>query len=115
MIVDIWTVVWKEWQELLRAGGSMRSGLFRLLLLPVMLGIFLPLQARGTWVTEPTALLGYAWVPAFLVIGLVGDSFAGERERHTLETLLASRLPASGAPAAPLSNGGARRFPVLWQ
>jgi ABC-2 type transport system permease protein len=28
-----------------------------------------------------------------LVSGVVADSFAGERERHTLETLLASRLP----------------------
>jgi ABC-2 type transport system permease protein len=28
-----------------------------------------------------------------LVISVVADSFAGERERHTLETLLASRLP----------------------
>jgi len=29
----------------------------------------------------------------FLVTMVVADSFAGERERHTLETLLASRLP----------------------
>ena len=28
-----------------------------------------------------------------MVSSLVADSFAGERERHTLETLLASRLP----------------------
>jgi ABC-2 type transport system permease protein len=32
-------------------------------------------------------------VPMLIVVGLVADSFAGERERHTLETLLASRLP----------------------
>jgi len=29
----------------------------------------------------------------FVIISLVPDSFAGERERHTLETLLASRMP----------------------
>ena len=32
-------------------------------------------------------------VPAILVGLTVPDSFAGERERHTLQTLLASRLP----------------------
>lgn len=32
-------------------------------------------------------------MPLFLVNAVVADSFAGEREWHTLETLLASRLP----------------------
>jgi ABC-2 type transport system permease protein len=35
----------------------------------------------------------WGWVPLMLVGSAVADSFAGERERHTLETLLASRLP----------------------
>ncbi len=34
----------------------------------------------------------WAWVPLFLVTSVIADSFAGERERQTLETLLASRL-----------------------
>jgi len=34
----------------------------------------------------------WAWVPLFLVMGVIAYSFAGDRERHTLETLLASRL-----------------------
>ena len=93
MLADIWTVARKDWQEMLRAGGGARSGLLRLLAFPAILGIFLPLQAAGTWVTEPEALLSYGWLPAFLVMGVIADSFAGERERHTLETLLASRLP----------------------
>jgi ABC-2 type transport system permease protein len=39
-------------------------------------------------------LLAFAgWLPLLMVSSLVADSFAGERERHTLETLLASRLP----------------------
>lgn len=94
MLADVWTVARKDWQEMLRAGGGARSGLVRLLVFPAILGIFLPLQAAGdAWVTQPEALLGYAWLPAFLVMGVIADSFAGERERHTLETLLASRLP----------------------
>jgi ABC-2 type transport system permease protein len=33
------------------------------------------------------------WVPFFVIISFIGDAIAGERERHTLETLLASRMP----------------------
>jgi ABC-2 type transport system permease protein len=44
-------------------------------------------------VESPLSLLMWAWVPPFLVISVVADAFAGERERHTLETMLASRLP----------------------
>jgi ABC-2 type transport system permease protein len=32
-------------------------------------------------------------LPALFVLPIVADTFAGERERHTLETLLATRLP----------------------
>ena len=28
-----------------------------------------------------------------MIISFIGDAIAGERERHTLETLLASRMP----------------------
>ena len=34
-----------------------------------------------------------ACFPAILLLNYAADTFAGERERHTLETLLASRLP----------------------
>jgi ABC-2 type transport system permease protein len=34
----------------------------------------------------------WAWVPLFLVSSVIADSFAGERERKTLEALLATRL-----------------------
>ncbi len=92
MLADIWTVAWKDWQEMLRLGGSVRSGALRLLLLPAIMGIFVPLQTGGDWVARPEALLGNAYLPAFIALSIVADSFAGERERHTLETLLASRL-----------------------
>ena len=32
------------------------------------------------------------YLPFFFVINFIGDAIAGERERHTLETLLASRI-----------------------
>jgi ABC-2 type transport system permease protein len=34
----------------------------------------------------------WVWLPVFLVATMICESFAGERERKTLETLLASRL-----------------------
>ena len=90
MMTDIWTVMWKEWQELLQGGDRGRLGL--LLFLGVF-GVFMPLQMGRGWVKSPVMPLAAVWVSLFLVTTVVADSFAGERERHTLETLLASRLP----------------------
>ncbi len=93
MIADIWTIMWKEWKELLFSRGSGRSGVVRLAIMVAIFGIWLPLQTGRDWVTSPVSLVYWAWVPLFLVVGMVADAFAGERERHTLETLLASRMP----------------------
>ena len=90
MVGDIVTVVWKEWKQVLSWGGS-RGKMVPLLFVGV-LGVFLPLQMGRAWVESPMALVYWAWLPMFLVISMISDSFAGERERHTLETLLASRL-----------------------
>ena len=92
MIVDIWTLMWKEGRELLRQGGGTRRGWISLLIIVGVFGVFMPLQFGRAWVETPVLLIYWAWVPLFLVSGGVADSFAGERERHTLETLLASRL-----------------------
>ncbi len=93
MIRDIATVVWKELKELMWPGGTLRSGRLSLVVLLVVFGIFLPYQSGRDWVETPSTLFYWAWLPLMLVAGAVADSFAGERERHTLETLLASRLP----------------------
>lgn len=92
MMSDVLSVMWKDWKELLRQGGSMRRGLVSLALILGVFGIFMPLQFGRAWVETPAMLIYWAWVPLFMVGGSVADSFAGERERHTLETLLASRL-----------------------
>jgi ABC-2 type transport system permease protein len=81
--------MWKEWKEILRGGSRGKVGL---LLFVGIFGFFLPLQMGRAWVDSPMALIYWAWVPLFLVTSVVADSFAGERERKTLETLLASRL-----------------------
>jgi len=93
VIGDVLTVAWKEWRELLQVGGSMRGGRFSLVILLGVFGVFLPLQSGAEWVESPATVFYWGWVPLMLVGSAVADSFAGERERHTLETLLASRLP----------------------
>jgi len=89
-MADIGTIMWKEWKEILSWGGS--RGKVGLLVFVGVFGIFLPLQMGRAWVESPMVLAYWAWVPLFLVTSVIADSFAGERERHTLETLLASRL-----------------------
>ncbi len=56
------------------------------------MGILVPAQSGSTWTTSPSTPFLIAWVTLGLVVSMTADSFAGERERHTLETLLASRL-----------------------
>lgn len=97
MITDILTIVQKELKEIIlaRAGGRVNArggGWLNLLLIVGVFGIFLPWQNGPAWVESPGTLFLWAWVPLFLVSAVTADSFAGERERHTLETLLASRL-----------------------
>lgn len=90
MSTDIFTVMWKDLKEILLQGGG--RGKFGLLLYGAVFGIFLPLQTGIAWLQQPLLLVYWVWIPLFLVSAVIADSFAGERERHTLETLLASRL-----------------------
>jgi ABC-2 type transport system permease protein len=88
---DLLTVIWKEWKDLLWSGG--RYDLFRPLLVIVILGIVLPLAFEQRWIELDSAtVLIILYAPFMLIISYIGDAIAGERERHTLETLLASRI-----------------------
>ena len=93
MIADVWTIVWKDWKELILQRGGMRRGWLNILVMLAVFGIFLPLQTGRGWIESPLVLMSWAWVPIILVTSVIADSFAGERERHTLEALLATRMP----------------------
>lgn len=92
MMTDIRTVMWREWKELLATQVSLHGGLIFLIIILCVFGIIFPVQEGSAWVTSRLPLLDAAWLPFFFMNGIVVDSFAGERERKTLETLLASRL-----------------------
>lgn len=93
MLQDIATVMWKELKELVMQRGSFRGGITGMLIFVGVFGIVLPLEMGRGWIESPATLVYWAWVPLFVGVSIVADAFAGERERHTLETLLASRLP----------------------
>lgn len=92
MIADAWTVMWKEWKELFAQRFRLSGGTLSLLIFVGVLGVLLPLQMGRDWVEDPRALVFLVYVPLLMVTSVIADSFAGERERQTLETLLASRL-----------------------
>jgi len=91
---DAATVIWKEWRELTSPASSGINPKVAMSVVAVMLAIVGGIAAMlGPWlIASPLPpLLGF--IPTLIILGAVCDSFAGERERHTLETLLASRLP----------------------
>jgi ABC-2 type transport system permease protein len=88
---DIGTIMWKEWREI-QAGIRSGSGI-RLLLIVGIISILIPLRLGSSWGTSPLPIFfdGF-YIPFAVMITAAANAFAGERERHTLETLLASRL-----------------------
>ncbi len=91
MLDDILTIMWKESKSIFRYQGS-RSRFLLVLLSPILLATVFPWQWGPDWVAEiPSVILSI--VVAVILVGItIPESFAGERERHTLNTLLASRL-----------------------
>jgi len=90
---DIWTMVWKEWREFRDQLLSLRRGGLSALILALILGVVAPVQLGPEWVHSKIIIGYWPFLAATMVSSLIADSVAGERERHTLETLLASRLP----------------------
>lgn len=88
---DLLTVLWKERRDLAGGRGGTR-GLVTMLVFVGIAGVLVPLQLGAGFVRSPLAVVVPLWAPLSLCAMLAADQVAGERERHTLETLLASRL-----------------------
>ena len=94
MIADIQTVMWKEWRDLL-GDLQRKSTLYKVIAVVVVLffATALSLVSEDGWASGGTSLMFWLAFPFVFTSQMVADSFAGERERHTLETLLATPLP----------------------
>jgi ABC-2 type transport system permease protein len=91
VISDIWTVIWRERKTLFRYRGSRLRTVISVLVPVVLVAVYFPWQVTD-WADSYVSLFS-AVVPMMMVLLTVPDSFAGERERHTLGTLLSTRLP----------------------
>lgn len=91
MMADIGTIMLKEFMELFPRRARLR-GAAQALMNIVLFGLFLPWQFGLTWLNSLSTLFWMMFGALFWTTSVVVDSFAGERERHTLEALLASRL-----------------------
>ncbi len=90
-MIHLRTMIWKELREILQSGN--RNALLGTMAITlVLLGVIWPLQSHATWF-DGGALVIWTVAPLLQLPQLIADAFAGERERHTLETLLASSLP----------------------
>jgi ABC-2 type transport system permease protein len=92
MLADILTVAWKERKTQLRQPGGRWRTFLNLMLPFAFLSLYGPLAAEH-WVETPMAAIACTIFSMVFLVTTIPDSFAGERERHTLPTLLASRLP----------------------
>jgi len=90
---DILTIIWKETKGMLRYSDNRWKGIAILVTPIALFGILIPIQFRDIWLTSGWSFGVSFFTPMMLVTSTIAESFAGERERHTLETLLASRLP----------------------
>jgi ABC-2 type transport system permease protein len=93
MIQDILTVIWKEQKGILGDRKSRRRIILTLVVPVIAIAIVMPLRMGPDWLTTGFPLLASVVFPLAVVGTIIPNAFAGERERHTLETLLASRLP----------------------
>jgi ABC-2 type transport system permease protein len=88
---ELSAIIYKEWREIVRENGSSKGSLLRLAML-AGLGLVVGWQsgaivANGALLPAFGAFLGLA-----ITIPSVADSFAGERERHTLDSLFSTPL-----------------------
>lgn len=92
---DIGVVFRKELKELTGDRNSFRGTLIQGSGLILLCGIFLPLRDPQVLTSVEACIMLFVVFPVTLAAAVAADSFAGEQERGTLETLLASPLAES--------------------
>jgi ABC-2 type transport system permease protein len=94
---DILTVIWKESREFIgqQNKGNLNLSWKGIGVMFLIIGVFIPWRSGPGFLTQGPGLFLVAWLPLFMAIQITTDAVAGERERHTLETLLSTRLSDS--------------------
>lgn len=93
MTREIAVVMRKELKEIGSEGSGGRRGRLTPLVGIAVAGVLFPLNFGVRYVQPEVMIIMGLMLPVLFVLPIVADAFAGERERHTLETLLATRLP----------------------
>lgn len=90
---DAWTVTRKELTEIFGDPLARRGALVQSLMIIIGLGILTTRALAPLWIAgSPQAILLFLVLPSIIAGSIAADAFAGERERRTLETLLATPL-----------------------
>lgn len=93
MIQDAWVVASQEWRTIRRSFLPSTGAMLTFGLILVLFGLVVPFGIAGGWLNAASYFFLWFWLVWLLIAGPISDSFAGERERHTLESLFATRLP----------------------
>lgn len=116
MFNDMRSIIWKEGKSFMRAPGRRTQYIF-MIMTPLLIAIVFPVQMGLDWLTSGITVVLAMVVPLLLVGVTIPDSFAGERERKTLTTLLASRMSDRsilfGKLVLPIALGWAATLVVL--
>jgi ABC-2 type transport system permease protein len=88
---DAYTVLRKELLEVFSDRHAFRGPLFQAAIVLSLTGLLLPALDRSIW-TPGAMMMLYAVFPSTLAAAFTAEGFAGEKERRTLETLLATPL-----------------------
>lgn len=90
---DAWTVTRKELAEIFGDPLARRGAVVQGLVIIIGLGILATRAMAPLWLAgSPEAILLFLVLPSVIAGSIAADAFAGERERRTLETLLATPL-----------------------
>lgn len=95
MIRDTFTILRKEWLEFRDQLLRLRRGGLSAVVIVLLLGVVTPLQFGPDWLSSWVVMFYFPTLASSMASALIVDAIAGERERQTLESLLATRLPDS--------------------
>ena len=94
MIKQIFVIMSKEWEDLkstLFSYHNLLAGIWSVLLFCAAFGVYEPLKIGPDWLQSPVMVFSLSVLVPFVSIGSISPySFVGERERGTLEPLLAT-------------------------